>query len=115
MNIKPIKTKKDYKDTLARVEKIWQAKLGTSRGNELEILSMLVEKYENEKFKILPPDPIAAIKFRMEQMGLEKKDLAKIIGANRTSEVLQKKRRLTLNMIRNLHIALNIPTDSLVG
>lgn len=115
MNIKPIKTKKDYKKALIRVEKIWDAKQDTGRGNELEILSMLIEKYEKEKFEILPPNPVEAIKFRMEQMGLEKKDLAKIIGANRASEVLQRKRGLTLKMIRNLHIALHIPTDSLVG
>ena len=115
MNIKPIKTKKNYKEALVRVEKIWESKPDTSRGDELEILSMLIEKYEKEKFEIFPPDPIGAIKFRMEQMGLEKKDLAKIIGANRTSEVLQKKRGLTLKMIRSLHIALHIPTDSLVG
>ena len=115
MSIKLIKTKKDYKEALARVEKIWDSKSGTVHGDELEILSMLIEKYEKEKFEIFPPDPIGAIKFRMEQMGLEKKDLAKIIGANRTSEVLQKKRGLTLKMIRSLHIALHIPTDSLVG
>ena len=115
MNIKLIKTKKDYKEALVRVEKNWDAKHGTVQGDELEILSMLIETYEKENFEILPPDPVAAIKFRMEQMGLEKKDLAKIIGANRTSEVLRKKRGLTLKMIRSLHIALHIPTDSLVG
>ncbi len=115
MNIKPIKTKKDYNDALAIIEKIWDAKSGTDKGDKLDILSILIEKYEKENFEILPPDPIEAIKFRMEQMGLEKKDLAKIIGANRTSEVLRKKRGLTLRMIKNLHAALNIPTDSLVG
>ena len=115
MNIKPIKTKKDYKETLVRVEKIWDAKPNTKKGDELEILSVLIEKYEEDNYKILPPDPVEAIKFRMEQMQLKKKDLAKIIGANRVSEILQGKRSLTINMIRNLHSALHIPTNSLVS
>lgn len=115
MNIKPVKTKKDYKEALTRIEKIWNAESGTKMGDELEILSVLVEKYEEDSYKILPPNPIEAIKFRMEQMQLEKKDLAKIIGANRASEVLQGKRGLTINMIRSLRSALRIPTDSLVN
>lgn len=115
MNIKPIKNNKDYKEALFRIEKIWDAKANTKAGDELEILSVLVEKYEEEHFTILPPDPVEAIKFRMEQMGLGKKDLAGIIGANRSSEVLSGKRGLTLKMIRDLHLSLKIPTDSLVG
>ncbi len=115
MSIKPIRTKKNYQEALIRVEKIWDAKPNTVKGDELEILSVLIEKYEKDHYKILPPDPVEAIKFRMEQMHLEKKDLAKIIGANRVSEVLQKKRGLTIGMIRNLHSTLHIPTDSLVG
>ncbi|MCK5416330.1 transcriptional regulator [Candidatus Parcubacteria bacterium] len=115
MNIKPIKTKRDYKEALTRIEKIIEADPGTKKGDELEILSVLIEKYEKDNYEILPPDPIEAIKFRMEQMQLEKKDLAKIIGANRVSEVLQKKRGLTIGMIRNLHSVLHIPTDSLVS
>lgn len=115
MNIKPIKTKKDYKNSLLRVEKIWDAEPNTKKSDELEVLSVLIEKYEKENFNILPPDPVEAIKFRMEQMQLEKKDLAKIIGANRVSEILQKKRGLTINMIRNLHSTLHIPTDSLIN
>ena len=115
MNIKPIKSKKDYKEALKRIEQIFNVEPDTKKGDELEILSVLVEKYEKDNFEILPPDPIEAIKFRMEQMQLEKKDLAKIIGANRVSEVLQRKRGLTIGMIRNLHSALHIPTDSLVN
>lgn len=115
MNIKPIKNNKDYKKALSRINKIWDAKEGTKAGDELEIISILVEKYEEEHFEILPPDPIEAIIFRMEQMGLEKKDLAEIIGANRSSEILHGKRRLTLKMIKDLHSTLKIPIDSLVG
>ncbi|HAM88833.1 MAG: hypothetical protein US83_C0006G0069 [Candidatus Falkowbacteria bacterium GW2011_GWC2_38_22] len=115
MNIKPIKNNKDYKKALARIEKIWDVKGNAQINDELEILSVLIEKYEEEHYTILPPDPIEAIKFRMEQMGLEKKDLAEIIGANRSSEVLHGKRGLTLKMIRDLHSALKIPIDSLVG
>ena len=115
MNIKPIKTNKDYKEALARVEKIWNKKPSIKLSDELDVLAVLIEKYEKDNFDIFPPDPVEAIKFRMEQMQMGKKDLAKIIGANRVSEVLQKKRGLTLGMIRNLHSTLNIPTDSLVS
>ena len=115
MNIKPIKTKKDYQNALKRVEKIWNAKPNSKAGDELDILATLIEHYEENNYPILPPDPIEAIKFRMDQIGLEQKDLAKIIGANRTSEILKRKRNLTLKMIRLLHLNFGIPTDSLIG
>jgi len=115
MNIKPIKTKKDYRETIARVEKLWDAELGTKRSDELEILTIMVEKYENDNYNILPPDPVEAIKFRMEQTGMMQKDLGEIIGENRASEILKKKRGLTLGMIRALHANMHIPTDSLIG
>jgi len=115
MNIKPIKTKMDYQAALLRVEKLWNAKSGTKQGDELEVLSIIVEKYENDNYEILPPNAVEAIKFRMEQMNLEQKDLADIIGGNRASEILKKKRGLTLNMIRVLHSSLHIPTDSLIS
>ncbi|MCK5061237.1 transcriptional regulator [Candidatus Parcubacteria bacterium] len=115
MNIKPIKTKEDYQNALKRVEKLWSAKAGSKASDELDVLVTLIEHYEENNYPILPPDPIEAIKFRMDQIGLEQKDLAKIIGANRTSEILKKKRNLTLGMIRLLHINLGIPTDSLIG
>jgi len=114
MNIKPIKTKKDYREALERIEKLWDAKFNTKKGDELDILTTLIEKYEENNFEILPPDPVEAIKFRMEQMGLEQKDLSKLIGANRASEILKKKRKLTLNMIKLLSKSLKIPTDVLV-
>ena len=115
MNIKPIKTNKDYQEALEKIEELWGTKLNTARGEKLEVLITLIEQYEKNNCKIMPPTPIEAIKFRMEQMELTQKDLGKIIGANRISEVLNKKRNLSLNMIRELHSQLNIPADSLIN
>ncbi len=115
MNIKPIKSEKDYEKALERLEVIFDSKKGTKEGDELEILSILIDKYENENFPIGFPDPIEAIKFRMEQMGLKQKDLADSVGfTSRVSEILNKKRKLTLEMIRKLHLTLHIPTEVLV-
>ncbi len=115
MNIKLIKTENDYNQALERLEVIFDAKKDTKQGDELEVLSMLIEQYENEIFPIDLPDPIEAIKFRMEQMSYTQNDLAKIVGfKSRASEILNKKRKLTLEMIRQLHVALNIPTDVLI-
>ncbi|MEO9257891.1 MAG: helix-turn-helix domain-containing protein [Crocinitomicaceae bacterium] len=115
MKITPIKNEKDYEKALERLEAIFDSKNGTKEGDELEILSILIDKYENENFPIGFPDPIEAIKFRMEQMGLKQKDLAEAVGfTSRVSEILNKKRKLTLEMIRNLHLKLNIPTEVLV-
>ncbi|PQJ73197.1 helix-turn-helix domain-containing protein [Polaribacter butkevichii] len=115
MNIKPIKNEVDYQKSLDRLEVIFDAKKDTKTGDELEILSILIDKYENEVFPIGFPDPIEAIKFRMEQMGLKQKDLAEVIGfKSRVSEILNKKRKLTLEMIRNLNLKLHIPTEVLV-
>jgi len=115
MTIKPIKTEKDYQDALKRLDILFDAKKGTSEGDELEILSILIDKYENEKFPIGFPDPIEAIKFRMEQMGYNQNDLAKIVGfKSRASEILNRKRKLSLEMVRQLHDRLNIPTDVLI-
>lgn len=115
MNIKPIKTDKDYNDALERLEVIFDANPGTPEGDEVEILGMLIEHYENEHYPIDLPDPIEAIKFRMEQMGYNQSDLAEIIGLkSRASEILNRKRKLSLEMIRLLHKTLNIPTDVLV-
>jgi len=115
MKIKLIKTQKDHQLALKRVEALWQAMPDTPAGDELEVLVTLIEKYETERYPIMAPDPIEAIKFRMEQLGLKQKDVAKIIGANRISEVLNKKRTLSLDMIRALHLNLGIPADSLIG
>ena len=115
MNIKPIKSEKDYDQAMERLAFIFDAKKGSKEGDELEILSILIEKYENEHFPIGYPDPIEAIKFRMEQMGLKQKDLADAVGfTSRVSEILTKKRKLTVEMIRNLSLKLNIPTEILV-
>ena len=115
MTIKPIKTKKGYQNALGRLELIFDAKKGSSEGDELEILGILIEKYEDENFPIGFPDPIEAIKFRMEQMGYNQTDLANVVGLkSRASEILNKKRKLTLEMIRLLHTSLNIPTEVLI-
>lgn len=115
MTLKPIKTKKDYQDSLVRLDKIFDAKPGSPEGDELEILGILVDNYEKIHYPIDFPDPIEAIKFRMEQLGYSQSDLATIIGLkSRASEILSKKRKLTLDMIRNLHDALNIPTEVLI-
>jgi HTH-type transcriptional regulator/antitoxin HigA len=115
MEIKPIKTENDYKQALERLELIFDAKIGSPEGDELEVLGILIDKYENEKFPISLPDPIEAIKFRMEQMGYNQKDLANIVGLkSRASEILNRKRKLSLEMIRQLHENLHIPTDVLI-
>ena len=115
MEIKPIKTDKDYKQALERLDMIFEAKIGTTEGDEIEILGILIDQYENEHFPIGLPDPIEAIKFRMEQLGYTQTDLAKVVGLkSRASEILSKKRKLSLEMIRQLHEKLNIPTDVLI-
>ena len=115
MKLKPIKTKKDYQQALDRLELIFEAKKGTEEGDELEILGILIDQYENEHFPIDLPDPIEAIKFRMEQLGYTQTDLAKVVGLkSRASEILSGKRKLSLDMIRQLHDKLNIPTDVLI-
>jgi HTH-type transcriptional regulator/antitoxin HigA len=115
MNIKPIKTKKDYEQALERIEKIFDAKKGTPKGDELEILGMLIDNYEMEKFPIGFPDPVEAIKFRMEQLGYNQTDLANVVGLkSRASEILNRKRKLSLEMIRQIHEGLNIPTEVLI-
>ncbi len=115
MNINLIKTETDYNQTLDRLAIIFDAKKATEEGDELELLGILIEQYENKHFPIALPDPIEAIKFRMEQMGYNQNDLAQIIGfKSRASEILNRKRKLSLEMIRQLHIGLNIPTDVLI-
>ncbi len=115
MNITPIRNEKDYQKALKRLEKLFDAKKGSKEGDELEVLSILLDNYENDKFPIGMPDPIEAIKFRMEQMGMKQKDLAEIMGfKSRVSEILNRKRKLTLEMIRKLNETLRIPTEVLV-
>ncbi len=115
MTLRPIKTKKDYQNALLRLERIFDAKPGSTEGDELEILGILIDTYEKNHYPIEFPDPIEAIKFRMEQLGYSQSDLATVVGLkSRASEILNKKRKLTLEMIRNLHDTLNIPTDVLI-
>lgn len=115
MKIAPIRNEEDYQNALDRLEVIFDSKKGSEEGDELEILSILIDRYENENFPIGMPDPIEAIKFRMEQMGMKQKDLVEVIGfKSRVSEVLSKKRKLTLEMIRKLNTSLHIPTEVLV-
>ncbi len=115
MKLKPIRNDPDLHRALARIEELWGAKSGTARGDELDVLMLLVEKYEEDHFEIPASDPVEAIKFLMEQNGLSRKDLEPFIGASgRVSEVLNKKRELTLPMIKRLHQGLNIPYESLI-
>jgi HTH-type transcriptional regulator/antitoxin HigA len=116
MDIKVIKNETDYQLALERLEEIFDAPIDSPEGDEAEILSILIEKYEDEHYPIDDPDPIEAIKFRMEQMGMKKSDLAKVIGyKSRVSEILNRKRKLTLKMIRQLHENLKIPYESLIA
>lgn len=101
--------------SIERLEVIFDAKRGTDEGDELEILSILIDNYESENFPMEMPDPISAINFRMKQMGLKQKDLVEMIGfKNRVSEIMNKKRKLTLDMIRKLNANLKIPTEVLI-
>ena len=114
-NLKPIRTDADYEVALAEIERLWGALAGTPEGDRLDILATLVDAYENEHYPMDPPDPIEAIKFRMEQSGLSAKDLVPMIGQlNRVYEVLNRKRPLTLKMIWRLHRELGIPAESLI-
>ncbi len=115
MKIKPLKTEADYEDALSRIADLMDARPGTKDGDELEVLSVLVENYETVHYFIDAADPVQAIRFQMEQFGLKDKDLIPFIGkSGRVSEVLSYKRKLTLPMIRRLQSGLNIPPASLI-
>ena len=115
MNISPIKTKQDHTNALNRIEALWEAEPNTPEGDEFEVLATLIHVYENEHFPIEAPTPIEAIKFRMEQQGLEDADLVPMLGQrSKVSEVLNKKRKLSITMIRKLNEMLKIPLDSLI-
>ena len=114
-NLKPIRTKADYEAALAAIERLWGARAGTPQGDRLDILATLVDAYENEHYPMDPPDAIEAIKFRMEQQGLDRKDLAQILGSRtRVAEVLNRRRGLSINMIRRLHEKLGISVEVLI-
>lgn len=116
MNIKPIRNDEDLAQALARIDQLWGSAIGTVEGDELEILALLVEKFEDEHFPIPICDPIEAIKFRMDQQGLTARDLEAYIGpSGRVSEVLNHKRPLSLRMIKRLHEGLHIPYERLLA
>ena len=116
MNIKPIRNDEDLRDTFKHLETVFQAKEGTPEADELEILVTLIEAYEQKHYPISAADPVDAIKFRMEQQGLSQKDLDPFIGSSgRVSEVLNHKRRLSLQMVKRLHDGLHIPYESLLS
>lgn len=115
MEIKPIRTKADYRAALKEIETLMSAHTDTPEGERLDVLATLVEAYEKKHYRLDLPDPVEAIKFRMEQSGLGPKDLVPMIGQiNRVYEVLSRKRPLTLQMIRRLHRDLGIPAESLI-
>ncbi|MCH8319028.1 MAG: transcriptional regulator [Bacteroidetes bacterium] len=115
MNLKPLKSERDFENAVKLCESFMDAKEGTIEATLAEALAILIEKYEDEHYPIDPPDPIEAIKFRMEQMGLEKRDMIKYLGSSsRVSEIFRKKRQLSINMIRKLHEELGIPLETLV-
>ncbi len=113
--LKPIRSEADYEAALAEVERLWGARSGTPDGDRLDILATLIDAYEAEHYPMDPPDPIEAINFRMEQQGLTRKDLEPIIGTRtRVAEVLNRKRGLSIEMIRRLHDRLGISADVLI-
>ena len=115
MDIRPIRSEADYRAALTEVEHLWDAEPGTPEGDHAEILSILIEAYEAKHHRIPAPDPISAILFMMEQKGLTRRDLEPIIGGRtRVSEILNRRRPLTLPMVRALSTLLNIPVDVLV-
>jgi len=114
-DVKPIRTNADYEAALLELKKLWGAKSGTMQGDRLDVLATLIDAYESEHFPMDPPDPVEAIKFRMEQQGLSRKDLEPFIGTRtRVAEVLNRKRSLSVAMIRRLHEGLGIPADILI-
>jgi HTH-type transcriptional regulator/antitoxin HigA len=113
--VRPIRTKRDYEAALKEVDRLWGAKTGTREGDRLDVLATLIDAYEADHYRMDPPDPIEAIKFRMEQQGLTRRDLEEIIGTRtRIAEVMNRKRGLSIAMIRRLHERLGISADVLI-
>jgi HTH-type transcriptional regulator / antitoxin HigA len=116
MKIQPIKNEQDHAKALKEIERLWEAGPNTPGDDRLELWTTLVEAYEEKRHAILPPDPIEAIKFRLEQEGKTTGDLAKLLGGrNRVSEVMNRKRRLSVAMMRRLHKELHVPAESLLA
>jgi HTH-type transcriptional regulator/antitoxin HigA len=114
-DVKPIRSKRDHEAALKEVDRLWGAKLGTREGDRLDVLVTLIEVYEEKHYPMDPPDPVEAIKFRMEQQGLTRRDLEDIIGTRtRVAEVLNRKRGLSIGMIRRLNERLGIPAEVLI-
>jgi HTH-type transcriptional regulator/antitoxin HigA len=114
-DVKPIRSEADYRAALAEIERLWGAKAGTSEGDRLDVVTTLIDAYESEHEPMDPPDPIEAIKFRMEQQGLTRRDLEPIIGSRaRVADVLNRKRDLSIAMIRRLHERLGISAEVLI-
>src|SRR5436190_13228610 len=114
-DVRPIRTERDYEAALKGVERLWGSKVGTRDGDRLDVLATLIDAYETEHYPMDPPDPVEAIKFRMEQQGLTRKDLEPLIGTRtRVSEVLNRKRSLSIGMIRRLHDRLGISAEVLI-
>jgi HTH-type transcriptional regulator / antitoxin HigA len=114
-DLKPIRSEEDYEEALAEVERLWGAPAGTAAGDRLDILATLIDAYEALHYPMDPPDPVEAIKFRMEQQGLTRKDLEPLIGTRtRVAEVLNRRRNLSIGMIRRLHDSLGISADVLI-
>ncbi len=113
--LKVINSQKEYQRALKAVEELWDARPGSEAHDALEVLAVLLEDYEKRTFPMEEPDPIAAIRFRLEQAGMEQKDLVSILGSrSRVSEVMSRKRRLTVEMIRRLFDELHIPMEALI-
>ena len=116
MKLKPIRNDRELNRALRRIDELWGAKAGSIKGDELDVLMLIIEKYEDEHYAIPSSNPIEAIKFLMEQKGLVRKDIEPYIGTSgRVSEVLNGKRNLSLSMIKKLHEGLNIPYDCLIN
>ena len=115
MQFKILKTKKEYDSALARFEAVFQAPAGTQESEEADVLALLIKEYEDKRFVIRAPDPLEAIRYRMEQQGLTKNDLAQILGfKSRVTDLFNKHRKLNLRMVRKLHHTLNIPLETLI-
>lgn len=116
ISVNPIHNDEDLSQALERINELWGAKIGTPEGDELDILAMLVERYEDANYSMPPSDPVAAIKFMMEQKGLTQKDMVQYLGSSsKTSEILNRKRPLSINMVKRLHQGLNIPYGCLLA
>ena len=116
MNIRPIRTEQDHQSALDRVDVLWGAEIGSVEGDELDVLVTLIVAFETKQYPMAQPDPVEAIKFMMEQQGLTPGDMVRYLGKSRqVADILNRKRKLTLSMIRNLHQGLQIPLESLIA